>query len=100
RLYLVRMVRTFAGLRGILPVRTLTGVYRWLPVAPPLAPHGSWFQQGERLVATTIGQPDTAPLRGGDRQSGAWPDGDDAHDDQLTISAAVEMFFGDLRLAP
>lgn len=39
-------------------------------------------------------------MRGGDRQSGAWPDGGDAHEDQVTISAAVELFFGDLRLAP
>ncbi len=51
-------------------------------------------------MATTIGQPDTSPLRGGDRQSGAWPVGDDATDAQLSIEAAVEMFFGDLRLAP
>jgi integrase len=51
-------------------------------------------------VATTIGPPDTSPFRGGDRQPGAWPVGDDADAEHLTIAAAVEMFFGDLRLAP
>ncbi|MDQ3653884.1 MAG: hypothetical protein M3457_02235, partial [Chloroflexota bacterium] len=53
-------------------------------------------------MATTIGPVDSAPRQGAASQPGARPIDDEiaAANEEPSIALAVEMFFGDLRLAP